>query len=238
MQSKEDIINDILKDIPTSTTIQVELPSECKAYNIDESTIVTLRPMTFEDEKSLVGTTGEDPVNLLLEKCLTGIKVMDLLPMDKLYLIMKLREISYGDDYDTVLICDHCKAENPTNIKLSSLNVNPVPDDFTDPSEIFLPTIKKKAKVKLPRVRDEKILSDPETSLNQLWRFVHEIDGHTDKSIVAAVVDKLPLVDVKTLLKAFDTDYGLDTKVKLQCGSCGGVSIVELPITSNFFGVS
>ncbi len=238
MQSKEDIINDILKDIPTDTTIQVELPSECRAYNIDESDIITLRPMTFEDEKSIVGSKGEDPVNLLLDRCLDGIKVMDLLPMDKLYLIMKLREISYGDDYDTVLICDHCKAENPTKVKLSSLNVNPVPDDFVDPITVFLPTVKREAKVRLPRVRDEKTLSDTTTSLNQIWRFVQEIDGHSDKSIVAAVVDKLPLVDIKTILKAFETDYGLDTKVKLECKDCGGVSVLELPINSNFFGVS
>jgi len=238
MQSKEDIINDILSDIPKNTTIQVELPSECKAYNTDPSDMITLRPMTFDDEKSLVGSSGEDPVNLLLEKCLTGVKVMDLLPMDKLFLIMKLREISYGDDYETVLICDHCKAENPTKVKLSSLNVNPVPDDFTDPITVFLPTIKREAKVKMPRVRDEKFLLDAENALNQIWRFVTEIDGHTDKSIVAAVVEKLPLVDIKTILKAFDTDYGLDTKIKLKCGNCGGVSIIELPITSNFFGVS
>jgi hypothetical protein len=163
---------------------------------------------------------------------------MDLLPMDKLYLIMKLREISYGDDYDTVLICEHCKSENPAKIKLSSLNVNPVPDDFEDPITVFLPTIKREAKIKLPRVRDEKFLSDAEASLSQIWRFVQEIDGHTDKSIVAAVVDKLPLVDMKTILKTFDTEYGLDTKVKLECNNCGGVSILELPINSNFFGVS
>ena len=238
MQSKEDIINDILKNVPEQTAVRVELPSECRAYNIDESEVITLRPMTFEDEKSIVGSKGEDPINLLLSRCLDGIKVMDLLPMDKLYLIMKLREISYGDEYDTVLVCNHCKAENPAKIHLSQLNVNPVPDDFSDPVTIFLPTIKKEAKVKFPRVRDERWLSDTENSLNEIWRFVHEIDGHTDKSIVAAVVNKLPLVDVKTILKAFNTDYGLDTKVKLECKSCGGVSVIELPIDSNFFGVS
>jgi len=238
MEKKEDIINEILKNIPTETTVKVDLPSECKVYNIDESSYITLRPMTFEDEKSLIGTQGEDPVNLLLERCLEGVKVMDLIPLDKLYLIMKLREISYGDDYDTVLICDHCKTENPTKVKLSSLNVNPVPDEFSDPITIFLPTIKKEAKIRLPRVRDEKNMSDPETLANQLWRFVQEIDGHTDKSIIAPVVDKLPLVDIKTIIKAFETDYGVDTKVKLKCKNCGGVSIIELPITSNFFGVS
>ena len=233
MQSKEDIINDILKDIPKDTTIQVELPSECRTYNIDESDIITLRPMTFEDEKSIVGTKGEDPVNLLLDRCLEGIKVMDLLPMDKLYLIMKLREISYGDDYETLLICKHCSAENPTKVKLSKLNVNPVPDDFQDPISVFLPKIKKEIKVKMPRVRDESV-----DMFENLWRFVVEIDGHTDKSIIAPVVDKLPLVDIKTIVKALTTDYGLDTNVKLQCKKCGGVSVIDLPIDANFFGVS
>ena len=66
----------------------------------------------------------------------------------------------------------------------------------------------------------------------------NSIDLNSDKSIVAAVVDKLPLVDIKTILKAFETDYGLDTKVKLESKNCGGVSILELPINSNFFGVS
>ena len=238
MQSKEDIINDILSQAPEQTAITVELPSECRAYNIDESEIITLRPMTFEDEKAIIGTKGEDPVNLILSRCLEGLKIMDLLPMDKLYLIMKLREISYGDDYEANLVCSHCKAENPTTILLSQLNVNPVPDDFTDPVDIYLPTIKKQAKVKLPRVRDERMLVDSKESLNQLWRFVTEIDGHTDKSIISAVLEKLPLVDMKTIIKSFDLGYGLDTKVKLECNSCGGVSIIELPIDSNFFGVS
>ena len=233
MQSKEDIINDILKDIPVSTAVQVSLPSECKAYNIDESELLELRPMTFEDEKSLVSDKGGDPVNILLERCFTGVKVLDLLPMDKLYLLMKLREISYGDDYETLLICSHCKAENPTTVKISSLNVNPVPDDFQDPIEVFLPTIKKDVKIKLPRVRDE----NQDISEN-LWKFVLEIDGHTDKSIIAPVVSQLPLVDIKTIIKALNLDYGLDPKVKLECKNCGGVSVIDLPINENFFGVS
>jgi hypothetical protein len=233
MQSKEDIINSLLSDIPSDVTIEVNLPSECKAYNMNDSDILQLRPMTFEDERSLIGSTEGDPLNLLLEKCFTGVKVLDLLPMDKLYLIMKLREISYGDDYETLLICKHCSAENPTKVKLSKLNVNPVPDDFQDPISVFLPKIKKEIKVKMPRVRDESV-----DMFENLWRFVVEIDGHTDKSIIAPVVDKLPLVDIKTIVKALTTDYGLDTNVKLQCKKCGGVSVIDLPIDANFFGVS
>jgi hypothetical protein len=151
---------------------------------------------------------------------------------------MKLREISYGDDYNTLLICSQCKSENPTTIKLSQLNVNPVPDDFQDPITVMLPTLKKEAKVRLPRVRDEKMMVDPAVALDQIWRFVTEIDGHIDKSIIARVVDKLPLKDIRTILKAIKTDFGVDTKIKFECTSCGGVTVVDLPIDSNFFDVN
>lgn len=238
--AKEEVINDILKELPTDTAVEVELPSECRVYELeDPGAPITIRPMTFEDEKALISAgKEEDPVNLTLQRCTTNIKIPDLLSMDKFYLIMKLREISYGDDYNTLLVCSHCKAENPTTIKLSELNVNPVPDDFQDPITIVLPSIDKEAKVRIPRVRDERFLADATTSLDQIWRFVVEIDGHTDKSIIAAVIDKLPLRDVRTIMNAIKTDFGVDTSVKFECGNCGGVTVVDLPINSNFFDVN
>ena len=238
--AKQAVIDEILKELPTDTAVEVELPSECRVYKLeDPGAPITIRPMTFEDEKALVSAgKNDDPVNLILQRCTTNIRIPDLLSMDKLYLIMKLREISYGDDYNTLLICSHCKAENPTTVKLSQLNVNPVPDDFEDPITVMLPTLKKEAKVRLPRVRDEKMMMDTATALDQVWRFVSEIDGHSDKSIIARVVDKLPLRDIRTILNAIKTDFGVDTKIKFECGSCGGVTVVDLPIDSNFFDVN
>ena len=238
--AKQAVIDDILKELPTDTAVEVDLPSENKLYKLeDPGAPVTIRPMTFQDEKALISASqGEDPVNLVLSRCTTNIQVADLLSMDKLYLIMKLREISYGDDYNTLLICSHCQAENPTTVKLSQLNVNPVPDDFTDPVTVLLPSINKEAKVRLPRVRDERMLQNAEDLMDQLWRFVIEIDGHTDKSVIAPVVDKLPLKDIRTIMNAIKTDFGVDTKVKFACKECGGVTVVDLPIDSNFFDVS
>jgi len=238
--AKEEVINDILKELPTDTAVEVELPSECRVYELeDPGSPITIRPMTFEDEKALISAgKGEDPVNLTLQRCTTNIKIPDLLAIDKFYLIMKLREISYGDDYNTLLVCSHCKAENPTTIKLSELNVNPVPDDFEDPIKVTLPSINKEVKVRLPRVRDERFLEDVSSSLDQIWRFVVEIDGHTDKSIIAAVIDKLPLRDIRTIMNAIKTDFGVDTNVKFECSECGGVTVVDLPINANFFDVN
>jgi hypothetical protein len=238
--AKAEIIKDLLKELPTDTAVEVLLPSECKVYDlIDPGVPVSIRPMTFEDEKNIVGAKkGEDPINLVLNRCVSNVKVLDLLPMDKFFLIMKLREISYGDDYHTLLICPECRAENPTTVRLSQLNVNPVPDEFTDPISITLPQLKKEIKVKLPRVRDEAIFNNPEDFLDQLWRFVLEIDGHTDKSIIAAVVNKLPLKDSKTILNALKSDYGVDTKIKFQCKDCEGISVKDLPLDASFFDVS
>ncbi len=237
---KEQIINEIIGELPTETSIIVDLPSEGKFYTLkDPSQPITLRPMTYEDEKSLVTLNkDQDPAAVLLQKCLDNINVQDLLLMDQLYLIMKLREISYGDDYNTLLICSHCKAENPTTVKLSQLNVNPIPDDFEDPRIVSLPGIKKDVKIRLPRIKDQKYLANFENIEDNLWRFIVEIAGHTDKSIIASVIKKLPLKDIKTILKAFKTDFGLDTHVTLVCNNCGGGSVIDLPIDANFFNVN
>jgi len=239
-QAKQQIIDDLLKELPVDTAIEIELPSENRIYELkDAGAPITLRSMTFEDEKHLISASREtDPVNLILERCTTNISIPDLLSLDKLYLIMKLREISYGDDYKTLLICKHCKEENPTTVQLSQLNVNPVPDDFVDPMEILLPGLNKMIKVKYPRVRDEKLFSDAERTLDQVWRFVVEIDGHTDKSIIAPVVEKLPIKDIRTILNAIKTDFGIDTNVKFECHQCKEVSVVDLPIDANFFNVN
>ena len=239
-EAKQKIVDDLLKELPSDSDIQIELPSECRVYKLpDPEAPITLRPMTFEDEKNMLGQSSDtDPVNLILSRCASNINISDLLPMDKFYLIMKLREISYGDDYDTLLICSKCRAENPVSIKISELNVNPVPDDFCDPIEVELPTIGKKANVRLPRVRDEKLLTNPKEMIDQLWRFVRDIDGHTDNAVIAAVINKLPLREVKRIINAMKTDFGVDTKVKLNCNNCKEVSVVDLPFDANFFDVN
>lgn len=236
---RDKAVEELLANLPTDTTIEVELPSECRIYKLeDPAAPITLRPMNFEDEKVLVNAKkNQDPTNIIIDRCSTNINVSELLSMDKLYLLMKLREISYGDDYQTNIICPSCKAENPTTIKISELNVNPVPDDFVDPVEVTLPGIQKKIKIKRPRVKDEKIFAEG-SLLDNLWRFVIDIDGHTDKAVIAKVIERLPIRDSRTIINAMKTDYGIDTRVKLGCNECGEVSVVDLPIDANFFDVN
>jgi len=239
MQDADEIVDSILSNIPISTDVEVNLPSENRIYKlIDESKPITIRPMTFEDEKSLINSAdeGENSINILLSRCVSNININDLIQIDKFYLLMKLREISYGDDYKTLMICSHCNAENPITIKLSELNVNPVPDDFCEPIKYKLPILGKEVILRYPRVKDERFLEND--GLDNIWRFIESIDGQTNKAVISKVIEKLPLVDVKTILKLIKTDFGIDTKIKMKCSECGEISIKELPINANFFDVS
>jgi len=240
VDAKQQIVDEILTDLPSQAAVEVNLPSENKVYTLeDPSSPVTLRPMTFEDEKNILGTNkNQDPVNIILQQCTTNINISQLLTIDKLYLLMKLREISYGDDYNVLLLCTHCRAENPTVIKLSQLKIIPVPEDFTDPVTITLPSINKEAKVSLPRVKDEKLFADPKEAYSQLWRFVVEIDGHRDKTVVGEVLKKLPIKDTRVILNAMKTNFGIETRIKFACNTCKEASVVDLPIDANFFDAS
>jgi len=121
IEAKQDIITELLKELPTDTAVVVDLPSENRLYTLEEpGAPITIRPMTFQDEKHIISAhKNQDPVNLILQRCVSNLNIGEILSLDKLYLIMKLREVSYGDDYHTLLICSHCKEENKTEVRLS-----------------------------------------------------------------------------------------------------------------------
>ena len=242
MENKEDIINDLLKDIKQDESVEVELPSKGFLYKFEDEDkkVVYLRPMTFEDEKHLtmVQRSAKDPANLLLERCVSNLDVNQLTSSDKLYLILKLREISYGDTYDARVVCPKCNAEAEIGIDISNLPVKELPENFVDPVTVTLPKLGKEAKVRIPRVKDEQYFKNSKTASDQIWRFVTEVAGITDKSIIAELIKKLPLVDIKTIINAMGVQYGVETKIHYDCDFCGGGSIIDLPINENFFNVN
>jgi hypothetical protein len=237
--SEKQIIDDILKNVPSSDAIEVDLPSQNRFYKlVDAGKPITLRAMTFEDERNMMSkkNVNVDVLNTLLGRCLENVDVGQLLQMDKLYLIMKLREISYGAEYKAQINCAGCRKDNEVQFDLSKLAVNPVDDDFSDPLTVELPILKKTIKVRLPRVSDERYFANAEQAINNLWRFVEEIDGHDEKSIISKVIPQLPLKDAHALLDAMGaSQFGIDTKVRFVCNYCNFNEVMELPITADFF---
>ena len=239
MFNDQQAIDDILKEMPANEAIELDLPSKNRFYNLKEpGKPITLRPMTFADEKSMLSkNTGNlDIINKLLARCLENVDVGQLLQIDKLYILMKLREISYGPEYTVSINCSKCKSENKVNFQLDTFNVRYADDNLTDPRTVHLPVLKKDVVVRLPRVTDEKYFANTEQSLVNLWRFVEKIDKYDSKPVISKVIPQLPIKDAHTLLEAIGcNDYGIDTNVRFDCAYCDNVESMELPITADFF---
>ena len=243
MDNKEDIINDLLKDLKLDEAIKVELPSKGVGYNFEnpDDPFAYLRPMVFEDEKVLskIKKSNFDVINTLLERCVSNLDIKELYIFDKLFLILKLREISYGESYESTVICPECSYEGQIKVDIKNLQVNEVPEEFSKTVTLTLPKLGKEIEVNRVKIKDEKYTTNPDVLENSLWRFIKRIDTVKDPTVISAVVKKLPLVDIKTILKALASDeYGVNPKVVYECSHCRAESILNLPIDSNFFNVN
>ncbi len=239
--SEEEQIASVLEHLPAETETEVEVPSRGLPYFGAEGP-VKIRPLTFEDEKSL--TTGGrnpnfNPANHLLSRCVVDLDVNKLVLIDKLYLLIKVREISYGKDYKVGVVCNQCTAENTLDLQLDQLAVKQVPEDFDFAGNtVYLPTIKKEAVISTLTVAQEKLVDVRQITAN-LWRFIKKIGDVDNPGIIAKIVEKLPIADMHVMVKALSlSDYGVQPHVMYKCDSCGTANKIGLPLDENFFSVS
>lgn len=237
---RQEAIDRILGDLPTETEMVVDVPSRCKFYTKKGPVIV--KPLKFEDEKILLSGKKSrlDPINIIISKCVEGVDIPELLEMDKMFLLMKIREISYGDNYAFEVACLSCGSNFHIDLKLSErMLIREVPDEVKDPRKVFLPKIKKEAVVRFIRLKEEVYLKDEATATQNLWRFVESIDGCNDPSVISEVLKKLPLADMKTLVEGIKLPgLGVDPRFIFTCGDCGSENEMEIPLTPNFFSLT
>lgn len=244
LMPEDSFVENILGVLPKEVITKVEVPSRGKFYTKDNSELlVEIRPMTWDDEKaiSLSKRGGLDPLNYIMDKCVTNVAYEDLLLLDKMSLIIKVREISYGEEYKAVAVCRKCDTDNNLVFNLSKLPIIKIPEDMTDPREIDLPEIQKKAKVRFPRVEDEIYLDSPKNAIEQLWRFVPELAGSTDKVQINKLLsdERFPLKAVHRLVNASTgKGYGIQTEAKFICDKCQFHNTMRIPLDQDFFSVS
>jgi len=230
-KSADDIVDDLFKDIPLSESIAVKLPS---------GRMVTMKPITFEEEKLMLrGSKGsEDIITMLLSKCLTDVDdISDLLIIDKVFCLFKLREISFGDAYKFIIGCPKCGKEKHYSIKISELPVEYMED--IDDLEITLPITKKKVVLRYASVKDEAYMSNTDTLCDNLWRFLVSVEGIKRKDVFAKFIKKLPAGDITKIISTVNSsDYGISNEVRIQCDSCKFDGPIALPLTSDFFTAS
>jgi len=238
--NKEDQIKRILENMPTELELVADMPSGGIFYKkIKEDLPITVRAMKFEDERIIADATrkGIDPINIMLERCVNNIDITSLFVFDKLSLLLKIREATYGPDYEFTHTCATCKSPTQVSLDLNDLILSVVPEDFTGEEELSLPVLKKKAIIRHPRVKEEAHLTN--LSHKTLWRFVVSIDGVVKKDILAEVMKQMPLQDIHALVKEIGgAKYGLDPKVNFSCPECEENEIINFPVGADFFYMS
>ena len=227
----DEMVDDILADVPYNAQNTVTLPS---------GGVATLRPITFEEEKQILSLSkkGVDPSLVLLDNCVEDIDKSDILLVDKIYLLFKLRELSFGSVYKFVVGCPSCHQENRISVDLNDMPVVSL-EDMGREVEIQLPMCKKPAKVKLASMSDEVYMSDPELLMDNLWRFIISINDVENDMVIQKAIKKLPAGDINTIMSTVMCEgYGLTTEIRVLCSHCGHDSVMELPLNKNFFSAS
>ncbi len=202
-------------------------------FELPSGTTAALRPITGNEESLLTDRRlmkNGTAVNQVLLNCLESLggnekpsmeDILVLLSGDRLFLLVKLRQISFGDEVALSLHCPdpYCGEDNLVEINLEDLEITPYPSE-------------REFRFKLPRSEKEVV-------------FV-PLDGHMEKRLVAlknATIHSAMLMRIKEMggkpptrkafldLPAYDLnalrgemrkkDGGIDTVIKTSCLACG-----------------
>lgn len=237
---RESALDKLFSDYSLDSITVVDLPSRGKFY--DNFQGIEINPLTYLDEQKILGSrdTNVDTVSQLLAKATEGVDVGNLLSMDKIYLLMKVREASYGDKYEFKVTCPECSTDVSTDLILSKhLNMVKIPEDMEDPRTITLPQLKAKVQIRFPRGREESLLKDTESVYKNAYKFVTSIEGTTDPVFISKAIKRLHIKDIKKIIfEILQSEYGVDPRFVFECPECKHSETMSIPLDINFFSVS
>ena len=214
---------------------------------------VTLRNMTTAEEKMLLGS-AEDVFDQIIKKCVVEPADFDIdkIPMmDKNFLYVMLRSVSYGPDYKFEYICPECGRRSVAEISLDDLEVTYLPKDFKEIFDVItLPVCGDKISLKLPRNSDFTKVRNrvrqfqakfPDAVGDEGWvfgmmAFIAEINGKEVDSSLHDYVNDLHVKDVGYLRHRINKlEGGIERNYTVHCPKCNSDVEVPIPMGANFF---
>lgn len=253
-------LEDLISGLKEKANIydEVLLPSKGQFYDGKDGPtdgILHIRPMTGEEEQILATpryVRKGQAINMIFQRCLKEhFKTEDFLSIDRTFLLIWLRGISYSPEYEVEVKCPECDKKFNTTIDMNSLTVNDCPKAFNNASlSDKLPVSGYKFNYRLSRGRDEtevqeyrdrhlKMFGDTGADDTLIYRtavLVDDIEGLKDKKELVMLLKKLPIQDVSYLRNLIiDPPFGVDTKCQITCASCLADFEVDLPLEANFF---
>ena len=243
------------------TTIKEDfkLPSEGKIYAKPIDPNISLRSMTVEDEMKRLSPSKNPYKNMseMIESCLSEklpIPVYKLCLGDYIYLLHKLRTVTYGPTYHTRFQCPICNKIEEFDINLDEEKILKYDKSIEKLMTIELPVTKHKVKLRFQTPADLDWIVNRTTELKEqnpdmkfdpyvaltLETFIDSIDDHpVDKALIYEQIKELPMADANAILKKgseLNEKVGVDTIVKVHCDNCNNDVNITFPYTSEFYG--
>lgn len=237
---------------------EVVLPSLGKFYTGKDGPtdgVVHLRAMTGEEEQILATpkyVRKGHAIDMIYQRCLKeSYPTQDLLSIDRTYLLIWLRGISYTPKYEVEVRCPDTDNKFNTELDLTELEVNYCPDDF-GPENLqgVLPKSGLRFEYRLSRGADERAVQDyrekhiknwgdtgvDDTLIYRTAVLLNHIEGLTDKLELQVLLKKLPIQDVNFLRNTIsDPPFGVDTKINIYSPYTTNEFTIDLPLEANFF---
>ena len=246
----------------------VTLPSHGYLYknvtsdpDIVENGSIKIRPMTVEEEKILATprlVRSGQAIDMVFEACIKSkIDPKELLSSDRVFLMLWLRSISYGNIYKFTLTSP--EPGNPVRFEYQvDLSNHPITEftdpEITEPFEYTFPKCKYKVSFRLPRGKDEieimkmgnapkKIDDKDETIVKRLTSIIMKLvspDGEeVPQAYYQSFVNQLMAGDASSWRnKLQELDCGVEDIKDIQVPGSDYVFDTPIPITESFFRVT
>ena len=241
--TKDKIVDELLSKVhSTNAWYKVKLPSLGNLYSNFESDTVEVKPITYAIEKQIrhaLKSGNTNVVDMMLEACSKPLPIDVLTVPDKMYLMYKIREFSYGSAYPLKSECTKCGEENSLNLELSGLKVKYLDETYEEYCALELPDSKVSCVIKPLRSSDINDLADSKDANEGLFEHIVSINDIKDKMIITKFIERTTIKDVSRIReKLFSQSYGLDTKVNYFCDDCMHKNHMELGFSEHFFSAS
>ena len=234
-----------------------KLPSLGKVYPKQFDPNVQLRSMTVEDEMKRLSPTNRPykMMSEIIDSCLVDklpYSSYDLCLGDYIYLLHKLRTVTYGAIYSLSYVCPICGSVENIDINLDELEVKTYNKKINDHMFVDLPVTKHRVGLRLQTPRDlddiqinAKEMKEKfpdmkgEVYLLTLQSFIDTIDGKpVDPIMIQENIKKLPMGDTNILSQAatkLNESIGIDNSVKVKCTNCNSDITIPFRYTDEFF---
>ena len=262
IETNDPALNALLNGLTTQNYEDITLPSLGRFYRDDPSLpndgVLHLRPMTGQEE-TILSTPRfmrrGRALEMIFKNCMLekNVAVEKLLSIDRTYMLIFLRAISYGHLYEVTVKCTDCGASSDQQIDLN-LPVDYCPEDFTtNQLQGVLPVTGYFFKYHLPNGVDEANITDyrdrksrqggnavDDTFIYRASCLIDELGNEEVKidssHAIKTILERLPVRDVNHIRhKINEPPFGVNTEVTMMCASCYNNFPVELPYEANFF---